>query len=197
MTLLYDEAKRIGWLPKWVNKDEARRGFVSHYRRRIPLFERVLAGETTFETAIRPLIAENLKITDGSYRKGICNSESFDKLASSTEQDMKDILCLGILTRRENLRGEMLAILGMGIGYVAMSPFVLLMAWGMDLSVGIRFFVGAMMLVFTICFLMVASVLFASRPKHLTWRKEEAQKILEQAKFLDRVVSEWYASGKK
>lgn len=187
---LYDEAQRIGWLPEWVDKEEARRGFVSHYREHIPLFSRVLAGETTFEAVVRPLVEENRKIADGSYRKGICNSESFDKLASSTEQEMKDILRLGILTSRENLKNELLGILGMGIGTAIGIAFVGLLAWLMGPSAGVRFFVGATILFFTIYVLMVASVLFGERNRHLKWRKEEAQKILEQAKFLDRVVSE-------
>lgn len=192
----HDEARSLEWLPEWMDKDEARKSLLLHYERRIPLLDRVLAKETTFEAAIRPLLEENLKIEKGSHHRGICNSEDFDTLAASTGKEMKDVLRLGILTHRENPRGAFFSIGGVWIG----AAMCCAMFWILDSLVAPER--TPLPLLFTVISgavgaICTACVLFIEPAHHRKWRKEEAQKILKQAQHLDQVVKDHRAEEER
>ena len=75
----------------------------SEWERKNLLVAQVMAGKTTFEKAISPLIEENLLLNEEN--KDACNSEKFEKITKSAEEKFSGIMTFHNYFATMNLSG--------------------------------------------------------------------------------------------
>ncbi len=90
---LLDLLQQVVRLPEYTHQD-AIRGIVTEWRQKSPLVEEVVSGQTTFETAISALVAENSKLRYFNRRGDACNTPQFEAVAKETERRFAGILPL-------------------------------------------------------------------------------------------------------
>ena len=201
---LLDILQEVASLSEYM-RDDAIKNIVAEWRRKSPIVDEVVSGRTTFETAIKALVEENSKLRWLNYRRGVCNSEEFKRMAENSRERFTGILSLSHtyipfgrvslprlddLTAVVSLKETNFLWQLMVIAIVAVTPSLTWIGFGYFLD---RKFMAELPWV-TIAglglgLLLAGGLLFSGFPHYLSRRRWLAQQILERVRFLDAMLA--------
>ncbi len=95
MANLADDVKAVLAAPWWVEKNEALRKVVLHYKQMSEVVQDVLNGKTTFAAEVRPLVEENLRIKMPLINSA-CNVSWFLAMAVAKQRRLMGIIPLEV-----------------------------------------------------------------------------------------------------
>lgn len=197
---LLDILQEVSNLPEDMRGD-AVKDIIAEWRYKSQLVDEVAGGHTTFEETITALIEENKQLTYLN-RKNACSTPQFEAMAKEVATKftgvflLSDIIAIpsvGIvvhdLTDKFSLRQSAWSELKFNIGTTLV---VILLVWGSFSYFIVRELFAYWQLVIAcgigLGLLLTSDSLLIWYPNYLSARRRLAQKVLEQAKFLDAMI---------